>query len=290
VDTDDGAALDAGARPDGSPSVAEGRGTLGAGDAVVRILAAVEGDEEAVVAQTLPTDRPPRRRLHVGGRVTGSLGSGALDAEVDRLVDRLRAGEAAEGRHRLGAEGIPVYVEVHLPTPELVVVGAGHIARPLVEMGALLDFRVRVLDDRPDFATRERFPRAHEVHRVDFSDPFAGVRLHARSHIVLVTRGHKYDYACLRRILLTASRPRYIGLIGSRRRVRATFTRLVADGVPRSRLEEVRAPLGLDLGAETPAEIAVAVAAELVLSWRGGSGRPLRDVARVLERFLPEAP
>lgn len=248
----------------------------------------MESRRRAVLIQTLPEDAPPRRRLRIEEEASGSLGTGELDDDADRLAARILAGEAREGRHRLTAARIEVYAEVHLPSPELVIVGAGHIARPLADMGALLEFRVRVLDDRPDFATRERFPRAHEVRRVDFSDPFAHVPLGELSHLVLVTRGHKYDYECLRRLLHLPVRPRYIGLIGSRRRVRATLARLLEEGVPRERLAEVRAPLGLDLGAETPAEIAVAVAAELVLSWRGGSGRPLREVERVVERFFPE--
>lgn len=181
-----------------------------------------------------------------------------------------------------------VYLELHSPQPELLVVGAGHIAQPLVALGAMLDFRVRVLDDRPEFATHERFPEADEVLRVDFSDPFKEIPIHSGSHIVMVTRGHKYDYECVRRLMLSPVQPMYVGMIGSRRRVRATFSQLLDEGISRERLATVRAPLGLDLGAETPAEIAVAVMAEIVLLWRGGSGMPLADRERVLERFFTE--
>jgi xanthine dehydrogenase accessory factor len=262
---------------------------MDAGTAAARILDAVDARRRAVVIQTLSTDDAPRRRVRVEEVAEGSLGTPELDAAADRLASRLLSGEAGEGRHLLDPDQVAVYAEVHLPAPELVIVGAGHIAQPLATVGALLGFRVRVLDDRPEFATRERFPEAFEVRRVDFSDPFAELPLDELSHVVLVTRGHKYDYECLRTVLAMPVRPRYIGLIGSRRRIRATLVRLLEEGIPRERLGEIRAPLGLDLGAQTPAEIAVAVAAELVLSWRGGSGRPLREVARVLERFFPEA-
>jgi xanthine dehydrogenase accessory factor len=183
-----------------------------------------------------------------------------------------------------------LYVEVRRPVPELVIVGAGHIARPLCEIGALLGFRVVVVDDRPDFATRERFPAAARLVRADFSDPFADVPFHDRSHLILVTRGHKYDYECLVRILCREVAPAYIGMIGSRRRVRATWVQLLEEGIARGRLEEIHAPVGLDIGAETPEEIAVAVAAELVLVRRGGSGVPLKDVERVATRFFQEDP
>jgi xanthine dehydrogenase accessory factor len=205
-------------------------------------------------------------------------------------ADDIGAGGRAPPRPDAAGQADPpqLYLEVRRPVPELVIVGAGHIARPLCEVGALLGFRVVVVDDRPDFATRERFPSAARLVRADFSDPFADVPLHDRSHLILVTRGHKYDYECLVRILRRDVAPAYIGMIGSRRRVRATWVQLVEEGIPRARLEEIHAPVGLDIGAETPEEIAVAVAAELVLVRRGGSGVPLKNVERVATRFFQE--
>jgi xanthine dehydrogenase accessory factor len=220
--------------------------------------------------------------------VHGSLGAAELDTAA------VAAGRDAIGdpRHRDGLVALPgteVYVEIRRPVRDLVVVGAGHIARPMARMGADLGYRVWVLDDRPDFATRERFPEAHQVIRADFSDPFRGVPIHRNSHILLVTRGHKYDYDCLVQVLRGDPAPAYIGMIGSRRRVRATFVQLVEDGIPRDRLDNIHAPVGLDIGAETPEEIAVAVAAELVKVHRGGSGASLRDLERVAERFFGAA-
>lgn len=228
-----------------------------------------------------------------GPLVRGSLGDPELDEAARALALRLLTlpGEGRDPLHRLPLEGrdpVPVYVEVHHPPATLVIVGAGHIARPLAEVGTLLGFRVTVLDDRPAFATRERFPSAADVRVVDFGDPFAGVPVNRGTHVVLVTRGHRYDYECLLRLLRLPDMPGYLGLIGSRRRIRATFAQLVGEeGIPRDRLAAVRAPLGLDLGAQTPAEIAVAVAAELILLHRGGSGAPLRERERVLERHFP---
>jgi xanthine dehydrogenase accessory factor len=222
------------------------------------------------------------------GTVHGSLGKGEVDAQA---IERARSA-VADPRHRDGlvtlAHGVEAYVEVRRPVLDLVIVGAGHIARPMARIGADLGYRVWVIDDRPDFATRERFPDAHAVVRADFSDPFRDVPLGEATHMLLVTRGHRYDYDCLVRALRVDPPLAWIGMIGSRRRVRATFVQLLEDGIERERLGTIHAPVGLDIGAETPEEIAVAVAAELVKARRGGSGASLRDVERVAERFFKE--
>jgi xanthine dehydrogenase accessory factor len=229
-------------------------------------------------------------------QVHGSLGSAELDAAAAALLrEALATPRSRDGLRTLQAatEGAPqleVYLEVRWAVQELVVVGAGHIALPMAHVGSMLGFRVTVLDDRPDFATRERFPTAHRVIRADFSDPFADVPLHERSHILLVTRGHKYDYECLIRALRADPPPAYIGMIGSRRRVRATYVQLVEEGLSMDLIDRIHAPVGLDVGAETPEEIAVAVAAELVMVRRGGSGLPLKGVERVAERYFGTTP
>ncbi|MDX1492625.1 MAG: XdhC family protein [Longimicrobiales bacterium] len=211
---------------------------------------------------------------------------------LDEAMDDPRARDGLR-RVELGSAGsrrvVELYLEIRRPIRELVVVGAGHIAQPMAHIGALLGYRVTVLDDRPDFATRERFPDAHRLVRADFSDPFADVPIHERSHLLLVTRGHKYDYECLVRALRMDPPPAYIGMIGSRRRVRATYVQLLDEGIDAELIQRIHAPVGLDIGAETPEEIAVAVAAELVMLDRGGTGAALKDVERVAERFFGQA-
>lgn len=263
------------------------------------ILSAVETGEALVVLVLMPP------AAEAGGRVVirrapdgtidrvGGSGDDILDSALEDLARNAMEGaeDAREGLHSLGADDDPrmrFFLEVHRRQPELLIVGAGHIAQPLCSIGALMGFRVRVLDDRPEFATRERFPEAKEVVRIDMADPFGQVPLTPETHVILVTRGHKYDYACLRQLLSRDEDVRYIGMIGSRRRVRAAFTELVGEGFDRERIAKIRAPVGLDLRAETPAEIAVAVAAEIVLLWRGGSARPLADQERILPRFFEE--
>jgi xanthine dehydrogenase accessory factor len=217
----------------------------------------------------------------------GTLGGAGIDAAAVRAAREMLGG-GRPGTREVEGDGwrCTIYVEAHRAPPQLVIVGAGHIARPLCRVGAMLGFRVTVLDDRPEFATRERFPEAAVVARADFADPFRGVAVGAGTHLVLVTRGHKYDFEALRDVLARPEAPAYVGMVGSQRRVRATLEQLSREGVPPERLRTVHAPVGLDVGAETPEEIAVAIAAEMVLVRRGGSGAPLRDRARVMDRWV----
>lgn len=273
-------------------------GLLDAADAARLMLEAREAGRGAACLLVLEGPSEGRRRVvREGGPAVGAVGDPALLDALDELGRRLVVGEVPAGRRgreagvhtvRASPEGdeVEVYVELQRPTPELVIVGAGHLALPVSRLGAMLGYRVSVLDDRPDFARAERFPEAERVLRVDFREPFSRIEVGPFSHVLLVTRGHRYDYECLRRLLAMPSPPAYIGMIGSRRRVRATFHQLLEEGVPLEALERIRAPVGLDLGGETPEEIAVEVAAELVQLRRGGSGRPLIEVEGVAQRFF----
>ena len=273
--------------------------TLSAADVAELLLATAEsgGPAAAVVIVGASRDGVTGRRLAVirpsGDRESrhGGLGYSALDAAALELMrEALDATRSRDGLREVHVAGerFELYLEVRRPVQELIVVGAGHIAQPMAHVGSLLGFKVTVLDDRPDFATRERFPDADRLIRADFSDPFADIPLHERSHILLVTRGHKYDYDCLIRALRADPPPAYIGMIGSRRRVRATFVQLIDEGFSMELIERIHAPVGLDVGAETPEEIAVAVAAELVMVQRGGTGLPLKGVERIAERFFSQ--
>jgi xanthine dehydrogenase accessory factor len=223
--------------------------------------------------------------VYANGATHGSLGNAALDAAashyaLDALAARTPAVVAVDAHTRLFCEPLVV-------ADELVIVGAGHIAVPLAQLGVLLGFQVTVLDDRDEFATEERFADGVRVLRTDFSQPFAQVELSQRSYVVLVTRAHRYDYDCLKELIGLDVQPAYVGMIGSRRRVRAAFHALLESGVAPEKIAHVRAPVGLDLGAETPAEIAVSIAAELVRERSGtGSGASLSGQERVLERFF----
>lgn len=269
---------------------------LAPAEAVRGALGALRGGEPMVGVTTVAVQPPegdrlgvlPGRRMLVWAeRYDGTLGDQVLDRRTVALAREVLGG-APGGTREVEAGGIActLYLEAHRPPPELLIVGAGHIARPLCRVGAMLGFRVAVLDDRPEFATSERFPDAERVLRVAFSDPFREVALGAGSHLVLVTRGHRWDYEALRDVLRRPLQPAYVGMVGSRRRVLAALAELAREGIARERLLSVHAPIGLDIGAETPEEIAVAIAAEIVRVRRGGTGVSLRDRERVVERWI----
>jgi len=155
----------------------------------------------------------------------------------------------------------------------LVVAGAGHCALPLTRMAKMVGFRIVVLDDRPECATRERFPDADRILLGDLEAEVERIPMTAGTYLVLVTRGHRLDETILRRVIREPLA--YIGMIGSRRRIRAVFRDMERDGFERALLDRVHSPIGLDIGADTPEEIAVCILAEIIMTRKGGTGRPL---------------
>jgi xanthine dehydrogenase accessory factor len=164
---------------------------------------------------------------------------------------------------------LDIFVEVLPPIYSLAIAGAGHIAQPLAVVGKLLGFFVSVVDDRPDFASRSRFPDADEVIVDEFVAGLRRRELNRDSFVVLVTRGHAHDLACLKYVLTTPAG--YIGMIGSKMRIRTVMDHLREDGFGEADLNRVYAPIGIDISSHTPEEIAVAIAAEIVDVYRGGS-------------------
>jgi xanthine dehydrogenase accessory factor len=177
---------------------------------------------------------------------------------------------------------VSVFFEVALPKPVLVIVGAGHVAVPVAEVGRLLDFDVVVIDDRPSFANPERFPTADRIVVDDFEAALDALPITPATYVVLVTRGHAHDVRSLRRIVDKPAA--YIGMIGSRRRVFAVFKLLHEEGVPIETLLRVHAPIGLDVETETPGEIAVSIGAEILKARRGGRAASLSDRVREQHR------
>jgi xanthine dehydrogenase accessory factor len=267
--------------------------TLDAVEAVRAIADATAGGPAVAVVTVVagPVGTGARLLAVDDGRTRGTLGNADLDAAAIGLARQALARGAGVGLEvvHTAAGGFELFVEAHRARERLLIVGAGHIAVPLAAYGAALGFDVTVLDDREAFATGERFADGVRVLQADFeADPFAGQRIDGRTYVALVTRGHRWDFDCLRRLVHAAPPPRYIGMIGSRRRVRAAFHALLEAGVPRETLARVRAPIGLELGAETPEEIAVSIAAELIAERRGVDVDSMARRERVLDRAFPE--
>ena len=171
---------------------------------------------------------------------------------------------------------LEVFFEVLPAPPRLIVVGAGHIAVPLVKIAKVLDFHVTVIDDRLLYANRERFPDADDVLVGDMAQMLKEMTITPACYIVLITRGHAYDEPCLRQIM--HSDAKYIGMIGSRRRIKACFQRFRdEEKVAEEAIERIYAPIGLDIATETPAEIALSILGEVIKVRRGGKAASLSD-------------
>ena len=244
----------------------------------VALVTAIAGD--GVFAQQVG------RRLLVwsesGQDTLGDLALGELADQV--LADvRLALTEHTTRRAMYSAKGshMHLFIEIQAPRPHVIIAGAGHIAVPLAAVAAICEFAVTVLDDRPQYATPQRFPGADRVIAGPFTTELrrlrgAGGVFDASTHLVLVTRGHQHDVECLLEVLDDPLA--YIGMIGSRRRIRAVFELLAQQqGVGAEKLARIHAPIGIDIGAQTPAEIAVAIMAEIVKVRRGGAAASLSD-------------
>jgi len=237
------------------------------------------GEPAALVTIVSTTGSTPQRvgakMLVFGdGRQVGTIGGGcyendafwkareAITSRRPQLVHYELDDDFAQETGLICGGQMSVYIEPIEPSPELYVVGAGHVGYHLANLAHEVGFRVHVVDDREKFASRERFPNAVEVLADDIPAWIERTALPPHAYVVIVTRGHTNDLEALR--ALAPRDLRYLGLIGSRAKVARIYDQLVADNIPPNVLKQVHAPIGLDIGAVTPQEIAVSILAELI--------------------------
>ncbi len=273
-------------RPRPRSASRQGRGNAVKAGLLTSLIASVETG--AAVALVTCTATVPESRWAVGQQSLvwteqGREWKGDLTLSpeiVGQVKEAIRTGQSQLLTVEVGAGQSSLFVEVHARPCHLLIVGAGHIAVPLARLGTLCDFSVTVLDDRPQFANPQRFPEANTVMAADFIPALQELRqrrrLDSQTYIALVTRGHQYDVDCLTEVL--DDDLAYVGMIGSKRRIRAVFELLQArEGIPRARFKHVHAPIGLNIGAQTPAEIAVCIMAEIINCVRHGPAPSFRD-------------
>jgi xanthine dehydrogenase accessory factor len=222
---------------------------------------------------SIPSFESSRMLVREDGTIAGTIGGGCVEAEVWAAAKDVMKGElprkmtfnlnneAAYDSGLICGGTLEVFVEPILPQPRLFIFGAGHISTAVAKVASLAGFWIGIVDDRETFANLERFPMAGEIH-TSFEDAFAKIRPNASSYLVIVTRGHKDDMRVLEWAVQTSAR--YIGMIGSRRKVISVYKALEKSGIPAEKLESVFAPVGLEIGALTPEEIAVSITAELI--------------------------
>jgi xanthine dehydrogenase accessory factor len=237
------------------------------------------GESVALVTIVSTTGSTPQRvgakMLVFGdGRIVGTIGGGcyendafwkareAIASRVPQIVHYELSDDFAQETGLICGGQMDVYIEPIEPSPELYIVGAGHVGFHLGRLAQEVGFRIHVIDDREKFANAERFPDAAEIVVDDLPAWIARTALPPHAYVVIVTRGHTNDLEALR--ALAPRDLRYLGLIGSRAKIARIYDALVEGGMPPDVLERVHAPIGLDIGAVTPQEIAVSILAELI--------------------------
>ncbi len=226
------------------------------------------------------------------GSTSGSFGGPKTDGKVvQEALQALREGRTytthvhldADQGEAVGSCGatLEVFFEVLRHEPRLIIAGAGYVAQALARLAASLDFRIVVVDDRRDLADPHAFGDKVQLTFGDIPQTIRELEPDEASWIVIVTRGHHLDKDALRAALETHAA--YVGMIGSPSKVKHIYKDLLKEGISAERLEQVHAPIGLDLGAETPDEIALSIAAEMVMIRKKGSGAPLKTMHQLLE-------
>jgi xanthine dehydrogenase accessory factor len=234
---------------------------------------------------SIPSFKTAKMLVRDDGSIVGTIGGGCVEAEVWQAAREVMESEKPrtltfnlnqDPKYDTGlvcGGTLDIFVEPVLPSASLYVFGAGHVSLNLCKVAKGAGFDVTVVDDREAYANKERFPEANEVIAQDFAQAMARLAPNEASYIVIVTRGHRDDMRLLRWAVQTQAR--YIGMIGSKRKTITIFRELTAAGVSPELFKRVHAPVGLDIGAVTPEEIAVAITAELIA------------VRRRVERDLP---
>ncbi len=246
-------------------------------DVYIEYLAPTEGETAALFQQVSEAVRTGRRGVlvtlvaegmaddnagrHVflgpAGQTSGAISGLALEEKESRRWLAMQEAALLEGEGRA-----TLFIEPLEPQDVLYLFGAGHISSCLAPLAKMIGFRVLVLDDRAEFCNRERFPLADELLVAPFAEVLDRLVLTPSSYLAILTRGHVFDHAVLRAALKYD--PAYIGMIGSKRKISLIFASLLAEGVTEERLQQVHAPIGLKIGAQSPEEIAICITAELI--------------------------
>lgn len=230
------------------------------------------------VRGSIPSFETAKMLVRDDGSIVGTIGGGCVEAEIWQAAREVMESEKPrtltfnlnhDPKYDSGlvcGGTLDIFVEPVLPPASLYIFGAGHVSVSLYKVARGAGFDVTVVDDREAYANRERFPEAREIIAEDFERAMARLTPGESAYLVIVTRGHRDDMRILRWAVQT--RARYIGMIGSKRKTIAIFKELTAEGLPAELFERVHAPVGLDIGAITPEEIAVAITAELIAARR----------------------
>ncbi len=226
------------------------------------------------VRGSIPSFESAKLLVREDGSMVGTIGGGCVEAEVwnaarevietekpRRLSFNLGQDAAYDNGLICGGQ-LDIFIEPVLPIPSAYIFGAGHISKSLSKVASLAGFRTVVIDNREAFANRERFPDVDDVIAAEYEEVFPKLEINESCYLIIVTRGHRDDMRVLRWAIEQPAR--YIGMIGSKRKTIAVIKEFEKEGVPREKFERIHSPMGLEIGAITPEEIAVSVVAEMI--------------------------
>src|ERR1700684_2279546 len=255
-------------------------------DEIVRLRKLGQKCALATIVQvrgSIPSYESAKLLVRDDGSMVGTIGGGCVEAEVWNAAREVMETEkprnmsfslgqdAAYDNGLICGGQLDVFVECISPQPAALIFGGGHISKSLAKVLDLAGFRVSVIDNREAYANRERFPEAAEVYADEYEDVYPKLNVNESTYIVIVTRGHRDDMRVLRWAVTTPAR--YISMIGSKRKVIGVVKELEKEGLPREAFERVHAPMGLEIGAISPEEIAISVGAEMIAMRRDPEGK-----------------
>ena len=233
------------------------------------------------VQGSIPSYESSKILVRDDGSIVGTVGGGCVEAEVWSVAQDVMREERPRRLHfnlnqnpeydegLVCGGSLDIFVEPILATPTLYLFGGGHVSLSISKVASIAGFDTVIIDDRTAFANKERFPEAVETHAGPWEEILPKLTLNEFSYVVIATRGHKADLACLRWAVATPAR--YVGMVGSKRKLIEFYKVLEREGFPAAQLERVHSPVGLDIGALTPQEIAVSVVAEIIAVRRGAT-------------------
>ena len=219
------------------------------------------------------SDHPLGAKLFV--REDGSTEGGLGDANTDREAIETAQELMVHGRNEyvVAKDGAEYFIEAYTTPPQLVLCGGGHVSKAIAPLAKTLGFRLFVTDDREEFANEERFPEADKVVALKPEEALPELPINPNTFIVVATRGHRFDNVALEAAARTPAR--YVGLMGSKRKTILIYEDLIRSGLPMERIKQIRSPIGLDIRARTPEEIAVSIMSEVLMFRLGGTGLPM---------------
>jgi len=246
-------------------------------------LGAYQGKEAIAVATVVKCAQRDissgaRLLVHQDGSSSGTLGKPEFNRECLKIAEKIIPGG---GNATIATEeGVEIYIEAFTSPPTLIILGGGHVGKAVYNLALTLRFRIIIIDDREDFSNADRFPAAYKTVVANFETALDDLDVKYNSFILIATRGHRFDDMATKAAAKTPAR--YIGLLGSKRKNLLIFRELLKKGVQLERIKEIHAPVGLNIGALTPEELAVSIMAEIIKCIRGGDGLPMK----MAEQFL----